>query len=406
MTLRLKGAKPKEGSPDRRAYLIDLQEAGRRIRLSSGTRNKDLALKRQQQVLEALQANPEVSQDDLRAIVRGIQKAARMNPRGQGMTLAEAFRRGLSDPECWGKVKRPDAIIVNRDILMRVLGADMPLKALTADVIRDLRDDLLAGKGHHPDRPCKPRDNATVNRKLGTLGALLHKALAWNPAPITSVPHIPKLKERGGRTFVYTIEQEEAILRTVLDLDNRAVLVQGGHPVKRNAHWYHKLYIVLAETGFRLSEALNLQWDDIDMTNRVVSLWRKGDLKTDSSVRQVPITDRCFKALKSPSCMDKHRAGPFDGMNKRRAQELWKTACKTAGIANKDAVLHALRHTAATRVLSLTGDIRLTQQWLGHSDLSTTMRYAKVVDNRMREAAKLLDGQHRDQKDTRTDARH
>lgn len=44
---------------------------------------------------------------------------------------------------------------------------------------------------------------------------------------------------------------------------------------------------------------------------------------------------------------------------------------------------HTLRHTFATRLYRDTGNIRLVQKTLGHSDLSTTMLYTHVVDEEL-----------------------
>ena len=51
---------------------------------------------------------------------------------------------------------------------------------------------------------------------------------------------------------------------------------------------------------------------------------------------------------------------------------------------------HTLRHTFATRLYRETGNIRMVQKALGHSDLSTTMIYTHVVDEEMEGAMKGL----------------
>lgn len=53
-----------------------------------------------------------------------------------------------------------------------------------------------------------------------------------------------------------------------------------------------------------------------------------------------------------------------------------------AGIA--DFRLHDTRHTAATRLLRKTGNLRLVQKLLGHEDIATTTRYAHVTDEDLR----------------------
>ena len=51
---------------------------------------------------------------------------------------------------------------------------------------------------------------------------------------------------------------------------------------------------------------------------------------------------------------------------------------------------HTLRHTFATRLYRKTGNIRMVQKALGHSDLSTTMIYTHVVDEELEGAMKGL----------------
>jgi site-specific recombinase XerD len=51
---------------------------------------------------------------------------------------------------------------------------------------------------------------------------------------------------------------------------------------------------------------------------------------------------------------------------------------------------HTLRHTFATRLYKQTGDIRLVQKALGHSDVSTTMIYTHIVDDDLSSAMRSL----------------
>jgi site-specific recombinase XerD len=66
-----------------------------------------------------------------------------------------------------------------------------------------------------------------------------------------------------------------------------------------------------------------------------------------------------------------------------------KTYAEKAGISwAEDVSPHTLRHTFATRLLGRTGNIRLVQKALGHSDLSTTMIYTHIVDEELELAMK------------------
>ena len=62
---------------------------------------------------------------------------------------------------------------------------------------------------------------------------------------------------------------------------------------------------------------------------------------------------------------------------------------KAAGI-NKKVTFHTARHTFATMMLTLGADLYTTSKLLGHSDIKTTQIYAKIVDEKKREAVNLV----------------
>jgi len=73
----------------------------------------------------------------------------------------------------------------------------------------------------------------------------------------------------------------------------------------------------------------------------------------------------------------------------RSVRRTVKTYAERAGIDwFEDVSPHTLRHTFATNLLSRTGNIRLVQKALGHTDLSTTMIYTHIVDDELEAAMK------------------
>ena len=75
-------------------------------------------------------------------------------------------------------------------------------------------------------------------------------------------------------------------------------------------------------------------------------------------------------------------------MSVRAVQKRFKMLSEETG---KKITPHKMRATCATRLYESTGDIYLVQQQLGHKSIENTKRYAKVSDEKRREAASILD---------------
>lgn len=79
-------------------------------------------------------------------------------------------------------------------------------------------------------------------------------------------------------------------------------------------------------------------------------------------------------------------------LSARQAQREFKRWMKEAGIEGQ-LTPHALRHTAATKLLRRTGNAKLVQRYLGHSDVATTLRfYVDVFPEDLEGAAETLSG--------------
>lgn len=142
----------------------------------------------------------------------------------------------------------------------------------------------------------------------------------------------------------------------------------------------------LLMTGFRKKEAGYVAWRDLDLTAGVVRVTAKPEYNfrpKDFEEREVPIPDRLIVSLKRWA---KSRNGSeliFPTRNgtprKHRTQllDLCKAVAKRAKLDPEDFWLHKFRATFATRHLQGGVDLRTVQQWLGHSDMESTMRYLK-----------------------------
>ncbi|HEV2630568.1 MAG TPA: site-specific integrase [Pseudolabrys sp.] len=143
-------------------------------------------------------------------------------------------------------------------------------------------------------------------------------------------------------------------------------------------------------SGLRKKELVGLTWSAIDWTARTISVRGKGD-----RVRLVPLTDG-MRAILSP-LRGHHPEAVFTYVATRADKEREIAKGKRypityAGLSSvwrrfadlTDFRFHDLRHTAATRLLRATGNLRFAQRLLGHSTISTTARYAHVTDEDLR----------------------
>lgn len=392
MPVRLKGNRPRPGETDRRFYMIDFQEGLRRVRLSSGTRDKALAERKEQEALDALRADPDLTDDDLRAIIRGERRGRRIAARrGRGATLGEVCEYALTDVGWWGQSKDYRNYKITCDHIKEILGADTPIAAIGVDELEKLRDTLLDPRGDY----CN--STTTVRKKLSAMNVLFKAAehKKWLKAPF---PTIRRPRANRGRVFIFDPEVELRVFAALRALDEREDGPQGGHPVKRDAHEYIDLFLCLRETGLRHGEALNLRWSDVRFEDRLLRLWRDDEIKNGKR-KTIPMTDDLVEVFKR-RLLACPKVGPFANLNMRRANDLWAKARSAAGIADRECVPHAFRHTAGTLITEATGDIRMAQLLLGHTNLSTTTRYEHMTTRRLREGMKLVEEARKNAGDT------
>jgi integrase len=385
MPIELKGSM-RPGEADRRYYMIRVQVDGRRVVVSSNTRKKDLAQRKEAEVIKALNDDPTITQAEIVALIRGegsLQHHAALRASG-GLTLKQAFDRCLRDVTIWGRLKAAAEYGRNCHRIVEILGADLPLAAIEGTHIKKL-------VMHMTDEGKAP---ATINRHLACLRRMFNVALgdgeaAWSDAP-KSFPKVKQLKERGSRQYFMSAEDETKLFEAVLALDEFRPGVEGGPPRKRDAHRYYKLFMVLIESGLRLNEALGLLWGEVDMPKGskvgMIKMFRKEALKSGKP-RSVPITEQC--RLIFEQC-GKVKGGPFADLNDRRAQDIWTRAKKAAGITHRDAVIHSLRHTCACRLLAAGVDLFVVMDWLGHSTIVTTQGYRHLQTGMLTTAASGL----------------
>lgn len=149
---------------------------------------------------------------------------------------------------------------------------------------------------------------------------------------------------------------------------------------------------LLYGSGARISEAVGLAVDDLDLTDHTVQLSGKGGKQ-----RRVPLGSYAVRALDAylfrarPELVAQGHGSPHVFLNSRGGplsrQSAWvvlRTAAERAGITGAISP-HTLRHSFATHLMEGGADVRVVQELLGHASVTTTQIYTLVTVDKLRE---------------------
>ena len=140
--------------------------------------------------------------------------------------------------------------------------------------------------------------------------------------------------------------------------------------------------------GLRVSELVNLEINDIDITNCLIRVFGKG-----SKEREIPVGEYALyylkeylsvrnSLLKGKPCNKLFLNNHGLGMTRQGFFKNLKLLLKEKGL-NPNVSPHTLRHSFATHLINRGADLRSIQEMLGHSDISTTKIYTKVSDEQV-----------------------
>lgn len=224
--------------------------------------------------------------------------------------------------------------------------------------------------------------HATVNKEVGVLRAILNRAAQHQDATIKNIDwKNHKLREAEHPDRPLTREQENLIWHE---------LVPHARPIIS--------FMLLV--GQRKTNCMDLTWDQIDFERKVIE-FRVKSKTPGGRIEVVPIGEGLMTLFEyigikktgpvwvfGGSC-DCWHCQTRAGQPIKTIRRTFNTAVKRAGI-NRKVRFHDLRHTVGHRILEATGDLRLVQQFLGHQDIRSTLRYAKHGIDKKREVMDLL----------------
>ena len=145
---------------------------------------------------------------------------------------------------------------------------------------------------------------------------------------------------------------------------------------------WERLWTFLLLTGLRISEALSLEWQDVDLKEGLVHV---RESKTEAGVRSVVLTPTLVNLLRKERIATPalckyvfHTKGGKALMRRNTLRKLADT-CDKAGI--EKVTQHELRHTYASLLIGQGLDVTFVADQMGHADPAITLKvYAKLFD--------------------------
>ena len=214
---------------------------------------------------------------------------------------------------------------------------------------------------------------SSIVRKIASLRGFFkwYCASEYNSKNPTTTLERPKLPNKLPK--VMTVEELNLILNAGLNREESAIVE------------------LLYGCGLRVSELVNLKMNNVDINSKFVQCYGKG-----SKERIVPFGQKAKDALRKylkyrDSIIIKNNLKNYKYLfvkeNGKRItrQDVYNFIRKQGEKIHKHITPHTLRHSFATHLLENGADLRVVQELLGHSDVSTTQLYTHITKKRLKE---------------------
>lgn len=235
---------------------------------------------------------------------------------------------------------------------------------------------------------------STIKKIYNLLGEFFRYVFALgkitcNPMTLVKLPHRSNIKYKTKDMEILNSDEVKRVIS----------VAEETYSNHKTRYRYGEAIVLLLHTGMRSGEIRGLKLDDIDFTNKLILVKRSvtyaknrstggiqyiiGDVKTENSVRYIPLNDRAMQAVKR---LIETTYNPETGfllctengeiVTHSHLQKCYSSILKRAGIAHMG--LHSTRHSFATIVLKdaqTKGCIKEVSELLGHAQVSTTYDY-------------------------------
>ncbi len=214
-----------------------------------------------------------------------------------------------------------------------------------------------------------------ANHSLRLLSKMFNLAISWEWRDNNPVLGIEKYQEEKRDRWLD--EEELDRLWDVLD--------------QYSNHLTAYVFKFLLLTGARKGEALGATWGQFDLEKGV---WIKPSHLTKQKKKEhLPLSEKAIEVLKIVKKLTPNNSlyvfpGKVIGKPLQEIKTFWKRVLKEAKLENVR--IHDLRHTHASHLVSSGLSLSIVGKLLGHTQASTTQRYAHLADEPLRQAAELF----------------
>lgn len=213
------------------------------------------------------------------------------------------------------------------------------------------------------------------NRALALLSKMFSLAISWDWRKDNPASGIKKYPEEKRDRWLNGEELDR--VWTVLE--------------KHSAHPTSYLFKLLLLTGARRGEVMQATWDQFDLRKGV---WTKPSHMTKQKKKEyLPLSEKALEVLEVLKELNTENSpylfpGRIKGQPIKEIKTFWKTVLKETNLQHVR--IHDLRHTHASHLVSSGLSLSIVGKLLGHTQASTTQRYAHLADEPLREAAELF----------------
>jgi integrase len=306
-------------------------------------------------------------------VATGHNPARERKTRRQAPTVADALDDFLRDGE--GKWKPRTAQGYRQQVAQHI----QPV--LGTRKVRDVsRDDvaLLLRRLH--------RTPYLANRVLALVSSFMTWAIraGLRPDGLNPAKHQPRNKEQGRTRFLTGDELRR--LGDAITAAEAGTWTDAEGKQLPPAPWQSIAAIrLLALTGCRRGEILDLRWNEVDLERGQLLL---RDTKAGESSRPLNTAALAVLAALPTKPADRNPTDRVLAGRSGRRHELKLAWEEIRRVAELEGVrLHDLRHTVASRSQHSGHSLLVTGALLGHRNLATTKKYAHLIDDPLREAA-------------------